>query len=74
MWKPFEFIYHAICEDLWRPMTLLRLIDEHSDMRKQLIEPKPVISASGVVQWQDWGIEHWGSLDFSAITYGRIYR
>lgn len=62
MSNPFVFFYNAISEDLGRPMTLLRLIDEHPDLRVQLIEPEPVIAADSIVHWQDWGgqpLDHW---------------
>ena len=62
MWKPIEFMYDAISEDLGRPMTLLRMIDEHPDMRVQVAEPEPVIAADRVAQWHNWGDQssgHW---------------
>ena len=55
-------IYYAICEDLGRPIRLQRLIDENPNMRVQLTEPKLVVDAHKVVQWQDWGgqpTDHW---------------
>lgn len=55
MWTPFKFIFNSIREELGRPMTLLRLIDEHPEMRVQLAEPDSVIAADSIVKWHDWG-------------------
>lgn len=55
MFNPFKFLFDSIREDLGIPVTLLRLIQEHSDLSVQLIEPKQVIAAGNVVAWHKWG-------------------
>lgn len=55
MKKLFELVCNSINEDLGRPITLLRLIDECPDMRVELTEPVQVIDAQSVAQWHHWG-------------------
>ena len=44
-----------LLERIERPVTLQRLLAEHSEVRLSLEEPRRVISVGSVVRWNVWG-------------------
>ncbi len=51
----FETIYDDMRESLGTPVRLLRLLDEHPEIRVRIEEPGRVIAAERVLKWHEWG-------------------
>jgi hypothetical protein len=48
-------IVDGIREDFGHPVKLIRLLQEHPDIRVSLDDPKPCISAESIVRWDELG-------------------
>lgn len=68
-------VFDGICEDFGHPVKLIRLMDEHPDIRVSLEAPAPCISAESIVPWHELGqasYQHWPRREHGSLMgYGR---
>jgi hypothetical protein len=51
-------MFDGIREDFGHPVKLIRLLDEHPDIRISLDDPTPCIAVRSIVQWHELGDSH----------------